>query len=82
MSKPLIDEIVCKIVDSFTDELRWDYYYNVIRKDPDFDITTHTTTGSPEDMTRELVFQYIYNKVWSSANEEMTEEEFERVFLV
>ena len=88
MSKPLIDEIVCKIVDSLTDKLCWGYYNTVIRKDPDFDVTAYVITGPPEEVTREMIFHYIYNKVWNSASDSMSTdeeyeeyEEYERIFL-
>ena len=81
MNKPLIDEIVNKIVNSFTDKLCYDYYNIVIRKDLDFDITAYYIVGSPQEMTREAVFQYIYNQVWDSAHSKMADEEVERIFL-
>jgi len=83
MSKPLIDEIVCAIVDSFTDGLRWDYYNNVILKDPDFDVTAYHTAGSPEEVTREIVFQYTYNKVWKCINDQPRTKDYplQEIFL-
>ena len=81
MTKPLIDEIVLKIVDSFTDEMCYEYYNKVICKDLNFDQTKCELFGTPGRVTREVVFQYTYDQVWSSVHSKMTDEEVERIFL-
>ena len=79
---PLIDVIVNNIVNSFTDEMCSSYYRQTITKDTNFDITAHHTNGSPEEVTREVVSQYVYTQIWTILHRQIGDDDkVEKIFL-